>query len=78
MQCFLESLGDKRMLALYESWSDQEKYSFMANSLREELFGLFVTPKEIDESVRRISYTISEGINRVIARKPKNHRDEGN
>ncbi len=78
MQCFLESLGDKRMLALYESWSDQEKYSFMANSLREELFGLFVTPKEIDESVRRISYTISEGINRVIARKPENHRDEGN
>ena len=42
----------------------------MAESLHEELFGLFVTPKEIDEAVKRISYTISEGINRVIAQKP--------
>lgn len=70
MQSFLESLGDEKMLNIYESWSDQEKYRFMAESLHEELFGLFVTPKEIDEAVKRISYTISEGINRVIARKP--------
>lgn len=70
MQSFLESLGDEKMLNIYESWSDQEKYRFMAESLHEELFGLFVTPKEIDEAVKRISYTISEGINRVIAWKP--------
>lgn len=69
MQSFLESLGDKKMLDSYASWSDKEKYRFMGESLHEELFGLCVTPKEIDESLRRISYTISEGINKVIARK---------
>ena len=53
----------------YEDWPDSEKYPFMAQALSEELFGLYVTPKEIDESVKRISYTISEGINFVIARK---------
>lgn len=77
MQCFLKSLGDTKMLQLYESWSDQEKYRFMAKSLREELFELFVTPKEIDESVRRISYTISEGINRVIVRKSEDGGEKG-
>lgn len=74
MQSFLESLGEERMLDVYASWSDKEKYRFLGESLHEELFGLCVTPKEIDESIRRISYTISEGINRVIARKPENDR----
>ena len=49
-------------------WTDRQRYAFLAQRLPEELFRLFVTPKEIDESVKRISYTISEGINRVIAR----------
>lgn len=69
MQSFFQSLGDAKMLAVYESWPDKEKYRFMAQSLSKELFGLFVTPKEIDESIKRISYTISEGINRMIAWK---------
>lgn len=49
-------------------WTDRQRYEFLSQRLPKELFGLFVTPKEIDESVKRISYTISEGINRVIAR----------
>lgn len=69
IESVLISMGDVRLLERYEAWSDREKYRFMAETLREELFGLFVTPKEIDESVKRISYTISEGINQVIARK---------
>ena len=69
IESVLISMGDVRLRERYEDWSDREKYRFMAETLREELFGLFVTPKEIDESVKRISYTISEGINQVIARK---------
>ena len=30
---------------------------------REQMTNLFVTPKDIDEAVRRISYTISEALN---------------
>ena len=33
----------------------------------EKLWELFVTPKEIDEAVKRISYTLSEGINQFVA-----------
>lgn len=69
IESVLISMGDVRLRERYEAWSDREKYRFMAETLRKELFGLFVTPKEIDESVKRISYTISEGINQVIARK---------
>ena len=69
IESVLISMGDVRLRERYEAWSDREKYRFMAETLREELFGLFVTPKEIDESVKRISYTISEGINQVIARQ---------
>lgn len=69
IESVLISMGDVRLRERYEAWSDREKYRFMAETLREQLFGLFVTPKEIDESVKRISYTISEGINQVIARK---------
>ena len=69
IESVLISMVDVRLRERYEAWSDREKYRFMAETLREELFGLFVTPKEIDESVKRISYTISEGINQVIARK---------
>lgn len=59
IESVLISMGDVRLRERYEAWSDREKYCFMAETLREELFGLFVTPKEIDESVKRISYTIS-------------------
>ncbi len=41
----------------------------MAETMPAELFSLCVTPKEIDEAVKRISYTISEGINQVIEEK---------
>lgn len=48
-------------------WSDREKYKYMARILPDELFSLMVTPKEVDAAVKRISYTISEGLNQVIA-----------
>ena len=43
------------------------KYHFLGEILDEKLWELFVTPKEIDEAVKRISYTLSEGINQFVA-----------
>ena len=31
-----------------------------------QLNGMFVTPKDVDETMKRLSYTISEGLNRVF------------
>ena len=34
--------------------------------LDESFISMHVTPKNIDESIKRISYTISEGINQLL------------
>lgn len=41
---------------------DQNEYETMD----QEFFSMHVTPKNIDESMKRISYTISEGINHLL------------
>ena len=38
-----------------------------AEFIQPHLYGMFVTPKDIDESVKRLSFTISEGINMALA-----------
>lgn len=43
--------------------NDGEKYELIRELLSPNLNAMFVTPKDIDESVKRLSYTISEGIN---------------
>lgn len=40
-----------------------EKYELIRELLSPNLNAMFVTPKDIDESVKRLSYTVSEGIN---------------
>jgi len=42
---------------------EAEKYELIRELLSPNLNAMFVTPKDIDESVKRLSYTISEGIN---------------
>lgn len=58
---------DEEMKDTFSSWPESEKYRFLGKILDEKLWELFVTPKEIDEAVKRISYTISEGINQFIS-----------
>ena len=43
--------------------SDGEKYELIRELLSPNLNAMFVTPKDIDESVKRLSFTISEGLN---------------
>lgn len=68
LDCFAHSAEGNKMVD-YLIKSEQERYEYLADILEERLFGFFVTPKEIDESVKRISYTISEGINQFVAKK---------
>lgn len=52
--------------AIYEStksFDDQEKYLLMRELMAPEVANMFVTPKDIDQTIVKISYTISEAIN---------------
>lgn len=48
---------------MLEGMDETEKRRLIYSLLNERLKNLFVTPKDIDETVKRISYTISEAIN---------------
>ena len=54
----LDKLGDS-----LKELNDGEKYELIRELLSPNLNAMFVTPKDIDESVKRLSFTISEGIN---------------
>lgn len=43
-----------------------EKYQLIRELISPQLNGMFVTPKDIDETVKRIGFTISEGINMAL------------
>ncbi len=47
--------------------NDAEKYELIRELLSPNLNTMFVTPKDIDESVKRLSFTISEGLNIAFA-----------
>ena len=50
-----------------QGYSAAEKYELVRELISPNLNGMFVTPKDIDETVKRISYTISEGLNILFA-----------
>lgn len=50
-----------------QGFEDKEIHQFM-NELREEnMNNMFVTPKNIDESIKQISFTVSEALNKCFA-----------
>lgn len=52
-----------------QGYNATEKYELIKELISPHLNGLFVTPKDIDETVKRISYTISEGLNVLFSRE---------
>lgn len=63
----LESSETLRGVGLVlQGYHPAEKYEFIRELISPHLNGLFVTPKDIDETVKRISYTISEALNQVF------------
>lgn len=51
-----------------ETISEKERYHFAYEMVNTPFAKMFVTPKNIDEAVKRISFTISEGLNQWIVR----------
>lgn len=50
-----------------QGYNATEKYELIKELISPHLNGMFVTPKDIDETIRRISFTISEALNLVFS-----------
>lgn len=46
-----------------QGYNANEKYELVKELISPHLNGMFVTPKDIDDTIRRIGFTISEGLN---------------
>ena len=53
----------KGMASVIKGYSPAEKYELIKELIAPNLNSMFMTPKDIDETVKRLSYTISEGLN---------------
>ncbi len=58
----LKSVGE-----VLRSYNAAEKYELIKELIAPHLNGMFVTPKDVDEMVNQISYTISEGLNLLFS-----------
>lgn len=71
MENFLAALESSESLkgvgVVMQGYSAAEKYELVKELISPHLNGLFVTPKDIDETVKRISYTISEALNMLFS-----------
>lgn len=60
-----------------QGYNAAEKYELVKELISPHLNGLFVTPKDIDETVKRISYTISEALNKLFSRGHAHNQEMG-
>ena len=75
MENFITALETSEALkgvgVVLQGYNSAEKYELVKELIAPHLNGMFVTPKDIDDTVRRISYTISEAMNMLFAGKEK-------
>ncbi len=64
----------RRISNSYEKLDMMEKYELVHELLTPQLNTLFVTPKDVDEAVKRLSFTVSEGINLALQKNEEAHR----
>jgi spore protease len=50
----------------FRKFSQEEKYQLIRELINSEMSDMFVTPKDADETIKRIGYTISEAINIAV------------
>lgn len=71
MENLLAALETSEMLkgvgVVLQGYNATEKYELIKELISPNLNGLFVTPKDIDDMIQRISYTISEALNILFA-----------
>ncbi len=63
MKAMSESGIGNAMESSYRRLDESEKQELARELLSPQLHSMFVTPKDIDESIKRLSFTISEGLN---------------
>lgn len=56
------------MAHLLDTLEEAEKKEFLEEMIAPSLHSMFVTPKDVDETMKRLSYTISEGLNMTFAK----------
>ena len=52
-----------------QGYNATEKYELIKELISPHLNGMFVTPKDIDETIKRIGYAISEGLNILFSER---------
>ena len=52
-----------------QGYNATEKYELIKELISPHLNGMFVTPKDIDETIKRIGYTICEGLNILFSER---------
>lgn len=55
------------MSHLLEALDEAEQKEFLEEMISPQLHSLFVTPKDVDETIKRLGYTLSEGLNMAFA-----------
>lgn len=70
MEHLIEAMSSSEKLAYFTSmlgsFSHQEKYQLIREILEPHIGTMYVTPKDVDEITKMLSYTISEGINMAM------------
>lgn len=63
MDTIVEAIGKQGAKHVFKKFNEEERYQLACEMISPYMEKMFVTPKDIDEAVKRISYTISEAIN---------------
>lgn len=50
-----------------KTFTPEEKYQLIKEIISPDISGMYVTPKDVDETIKSISFTISEGINLLFS-----------
>ncbi len=67
MDIMADAFNQSHGKALMETFTEEQRYALACNMVEPDLVDMFVTPKNIDELIKRISFTISEAINSMNA-----------
>lgn len=71
----MSSLIEAMSLSNLQKLDESERQELARELLSPQLHGMFVTPKDIDESIKRLSFLISEGLNIALLGNKEQYAD---
>ena len=66
MDVMIAAIGKQTTKNVLKKFTEEERYQLASEMVTPYFENMFVTPKDMDEAVKRISFTISEAINKAI------------